>query len=92
MVAVIKPKIAATLDGGPWFDDRILFDPKSKRPEERTQAVARRLRDERPALAVLFPNSLRSALMAWRAGAKRRVGYARGGRGILLTDIHACRL
>ena len=86
IVAVIKPKIAATLDGGPWFDDRIGFDPKSRRAEERSLAVIRRLRRERAEVAVLFPNSVRSALMAWAAGAKRRVGYARGGRGWLLTD------
>ena len=86
IVAVIKPKIAATLDGGPWFDDRIGFDPKSKRAEERSLAVLARLRRERPEVAVLFPNSTRSALMALGSGAKRRVGYARGGRSWLLTD------
>ncbi len=86
IVAVIKPKIAATLDGGGWFDDRIGFDPKSKRAEERSWAVIRRLRSERPDIAVLFPNSYRSALMARVSGAKRRVGYDRGGRGWLLTD------
>ena len=86
MVAIIKPKVAATIDGGPWFDDRIDFDPNSNRPDERTRPVVRRLRQERAELAVLFPNSFRSALMAWRSGAARRVGYARGGRGFLLTD------
>ena len=86
IVAVIKPKIAATLDGGAWFDDRIGFDPKSKRAEERSLAVLGRLRREKPDVAVLYPNSLRSALMAVASGAKRRVGYDRGGRGWLLTD------
>ncbi len=86
IVAVIKPKIAATLDGGPWFDDRIEFDPRSPRVEERSLAVLGRLRRERGDLAVLFPNSVRSALMAFGSGAKRRVGYARGGRSWLLTD------
>ncbi|WP_435005420.1 lipopolysaccharide heptosyltransferase II [Tundrisphaera lichenicola] len=86
MIAVIKPKLAATLDGGPWFEEMVPFDPKSKRPEERSKAVVRRLRGERADLAVLFPNSFRSALMAWRSGARRRVGYDRGGRGFLLTD------
>jgi len=37
-------------------------------------------------LAVLFPNSMRSALVAFFAGANRRVGYDRDGRGLLLTD------
>ena len=86
IIAVIKPKIAATLDGGPWFDAVVGFDPRSKRSEERSLGVIRQLRRERPEIAVLFPNSYRSALMAFASGAKRRVGYARGGRGWLLTD------
>ena len=86
IVAVIKPKIAATLDGGTWFDDQIGFDPRSKRAEERSIAVLGRLRRERAEIAVLFPNSVRSALMAFGSGARRRVGYDRGGRGWLLTD------
>ena len=86
IVAVIKPKIAATLDGGGWFDDRVGFDPRSRRAEDRSWAVVRRLQRERAEVAVLYPNSIRSAWMAVAAGAKRRVGYARGGRGWLLTD------
>ncbi len=83
---MVKPKVAPTLDGGPWFDERVGFDPRSSHPEERTGAVLHRLKAERADLAILFPNSFRSALMAWRSGARRRVGYARGGRGFLLTD------
>ena len=33
-----------------------------------------------------MPNSLRVAWFAWRIGAKRRVGYNRDGRRLLLTD------
>ncbi len=36
-------------------------------------------------LAVLFPNSFRSAVMAWLSGAKIRIGYRTEGRGLLLT-------
>jgi lipopolysaccharide heptosyltransferase II len=36
-------------------------------------------------LAVLFPNSFRSAMMVWLSGAKIRIGYQTEGRGILLT-------
>ncbi len=86
IVAVIKPKIAATLDGSPWFDARIGFDPRSKLADERFARVLPRLRSERADLAVLFPNSFRSAFAAWLSGAKRRIGYSRGGRGLLLTD------
>jgi heptosyltransferase-2 len=86
LVAVVKPGVAATLDGAPWFAERVLFDPRSQDPARRAPAVIRRLQFERADLAVLFPNSFRSAWLAWRAGARRRVGYARGGRGFLLTD------
>jgi lipopolysaccharide heptosyltransferase II len=39
-----------------------------------------------PELALLLPNSFESALAAWYWGARRRVGYAAGGRSSLLTD------
>ena len=34
----------------------------------------------------MLPNSLRSAWLCWRSGARRRVGFSRDARGILLTD------
>jgi heptosyltransferase-2 len=37
-------------------------------------------------LAFLLPNSLSAALIAWTAGARRRLGYALDGRSVLLTD------
>jgi len=48
--------------------------------------VARRLRPQRFDLAVVCPNSASSALIAWMAGARRRIGWSYGGRGFLLTD------
>ena len=36
-------------------------------------------------MAVLLPNSLRTAMVAWLGGAKERIGYVRYGRGPLLT-------
>jgi heptosyltransferase-2 len=36
-------------------------------------------------LAVLFPNSFRSAWQFWRAGVRDRWGYPTSGRGLLLT-------
>src|SRR5262249_39933483 len=38
-------------------------------------------------LAVVFPNSPRSALEAWLARVPRRVGYARAWRNFFLTDV-----
>jgi lipopolysaccharide heptosyltransferase II len=46
---------------------------------------ARSLKKYQFDLAVLFPNSFRSAMMAWLSGAKTRIGYQTEGRGIFLT-------
>lgn len=86
VVAVVRPGVAPVLDGGSWFDDRILCDHRSTIPDHLPRATIARLREEGVDTAVLLPNSFRSALLAWRAGASRRVGYARGGRSFLLTD------
>jgi heptosyltransferase II len=83
-IAVHKPYIAGVLDGSPWFEDRLLFDPCGSW-EERSAAVIRRLRELAVDLAILFPNSFRAAWMAWRGGCRKRIGYARYGRSLLLT-------
>jgi heptosyltransferase II len=54
-------------------------------------SIGRRLRGERFDLALVLPNSPRSALEAWFTGAKRRLGYARSWRGLLLTDAIPAR-
>ncbi|GAC1340536.1 MAG: lipopolysaccharide heptosyltransferase II [Isosphaeraceae bacterium] len=86
IIAVSKPQVAATLEGGRWFDETVVYDPKSDDRARKSWTILSRLRTERFDLAVLFPNSFRSGLMAWLAGASRRIGYDRGDRGKLLTD------
>ncbi|MEM6334177.1 MAG: glycosyltransferase family 9 protein, partial [Planctomycetota bacterium] len=49
-------------------------------------AAARRMRRTGYDVAVVLPNSWRAGLLVWLGGAKRRVGYDRDGRGVLLTD------
>lgn len=84
--ALVKPVVAPVLDGLPFVDSVIRFDPRSKDPGVGPETVIDTLRSIRPDMMVLLPNSFRSALVAWKSGAKRRVGYRRGGRGLLLTD------
>jgi heptosyltransferase-2 len=85
LFAVCKPYVADVLAGSPWFRDVILSDKKGVR-EHRFLAVMRKLRASNPDAAVLFSNSLRVALLARLGGCGRIVGYARYGRGFLLTD------
>jgi heptosyltransferase-2 len=89
LVAVCKPYVADTLAGAPWFAETVFADKRGPR-ERRFWAVARKLREKPLDAAVLFPNSFRTAALAYWGGAKRIVGFARYGRGFLLTDkLHA---
>ena len=91
IAAVCKPYVAGLLDGAPWFDD-VLFLDRQGPWSHRWPTVAWKLRRQRPDLAVLFPNSFRSALVAKLAGSRRIVGFNRYARGWLLTDrLHAAR-
>jgi heptosyltransferase II len=85
LAAVCRPYVSAVLDGAPWFDDVILHD-KTGPHDRRSFGVIGKLRGVRFDAAVLFPNSFRSALLAWLGGCRRRIGFARYGRSMLLTD------
>jgi len=49
-------------------------------------STAKKLKGYRFTHAILFKNSLASAMAAFWAGVPSRIGYAREGRGLLLTD------
>ncbi|MBI3417336.1 MAG: glycosyltransferase family 9 protein [Verrucomicrobia bacterium] len=59
----------------------------SIRPGEGAWSVAQKLRRERFDLALVLPNSPRSALETWLAGISSRIGYAAKWRRWLLTQI-----
>ncbi len=92
IAAVARPLVAPVLAGDdgdkttktPRHQD---FVDEVKMYEKGAEgAVVRWMREGRFELGVLLPNSFRSAWMMWRGGVKRRLGYARGGRSLLLTD------
>jgi heptosyltransferase-2 len=85
VLGILKPYVADVLDGAPWIDEQIHLTADGPW-RQRWPFVAARLRRERIDLALLFPNSFRSALVAWLGSCGRRVGYARQGRTPLLTD------
>lgn len=86
LVAVMRPYVLDTIEGNPWFNDTILYDDKSPDRRRRTLAVMGELRRNKFDVAVLLTNSIRSALVAWFGGCRRRVGYARDGRRLLLNE------
>ncbi len=86
VVSIQRPYVADVLVGTGLVDRMIDWDPRGRGCQASGWRLARRLRAERFDAAVLFPNSLRSAWMAWLSGARRRIGFDRDGRGRLLTD------
>src|SRR4051794_37131240 len=86
LLAVCRPYVAATIEGSPWFDDVILFD-KTGPKARREVGVIRRLRREHVGVAVLFPNSMRTAAVAALGRCRQRIGFDRFGRSLLLTDV-----
>ncbi len=85
LVGIVRPNLAELLAGTDWLDEQWLFDPRSEQRSCRQVALVRRMRRERFDMAVLFPNSLRTAMLAWLGGARQRIGHVWDGRGPLLT-------
>lgn len=86
IVGVMRPVIADTLADSGLVDRTLVYHPRGKSAELRGWRFLARLRAERCDTVILFPNSLRSAWLAWLSGARRRIGFDRDGRGWLLTD------
>lgn len=86
ITAVHRPVIGGVLDGLDLVDRRVVHDVRGQGSGLRGWRLIRELRAKPADVAILFPNSLRSAWTAWVSGAKRRVGMDRDGRRWLLTD------
>lgn len=92
LVGIMRPYVSEVLSGTRWLDREIYFDPRSTNPELTSAALTRQLRKEQLDSVLLLTNSLRSAWIAWRSRIPQRIGYARYGRSLLLTErLHAPR-
>jgi heptosyltransferase II len=74
-------KLAKLWERQPFADELLTFSPS-----ESVWQVGRRLRKKDFTIGLAFPNSIRSALELWLAGIPRRIGVARTGRSLLLTE------
>ncbi len=86
IVGVMRPYVTEVLAGTTLVDRVLIHDPKGKDAATRGFGFLGTLRRERFEIAVVLPNSLRTAAWAWASGAKKTIGYARNGRSLLLTD------
>lgn len=87
ITGVMRPVVADLLAGTDWLDGHVFYDRHGRTPDHRFAAAARRLRSDRADVALVLPNSLSSAALAFAAGARRRVGHAGHRRRWLLTDV-----
>ena len=85
ITGVMRTYVGQVLAGTDWLDDEVFYDRRSKDRGRRTRAVIAKVRSLRPDVAISFPNSFSSGLLAWLSGARDRVGYVRNGRRWMLT-------
>ena len=85
LIGILRPHLADLLGGTDWLDEQWYFNPRAKDPAVGHWALIRRMRREHLDVALLLPNSPRTAILARLGGAKQRIGYSRYGRGPLLT-------
>jgi heptosyltransferase II len=86
---LMKRYVKPLYTGMPWADQLITYrtgKTHAKAGKGQFFDLAARLRSANFDLAVLLPNSFKSALVCKMAGIRRVVGYERDGRSFLLTD------
>src|ERR1017187_2388958 len=74
-----------------WLAHPAVNEIVSLAPGENVFSVGRKLRAGNFDLALVLPNSPRSALEVWLAGIPQRIGYARPWRNFFLTSAVASR-
>lgn len=75
-----RPSVAGVLIDNPHITTLITADERKLAPD-----VARKLKDARYDAVALLTNSFSSGWLAWKLRISRRIGFARGGRSLLLT-------
>jgi heptosyltransferase-2 len=86
LVGIMRPYVAEVLAGTTWLDQRIVYDKPAHRLGVASREVYQSLRAAKLDRIVLLTNSLRTAWMAWRSGARERFGYRGQARSWLLTS------
>jgi heptosyltransferase-2 len=89
LVGVMRPYVAEVLAGSSWFDEVVSYSKRPKPGECSASETVRRLRSARLDRVLLLTNSFRTAWIAWRTGARERIGYRGELRGPLLTHRFA---
>lgn len=86
IIAIGRPPLDQLLVELPSIDRFVRHHPKGSSTSDRGWTWLSQLRELALDWAILFPNSLHTAALAWLGGARRRIGSDRDGRRWLLTD------
>jgi heptosyltransferase II len=87
IVVVARPYVADIYRDQGICDRLVAYDPRGMHAGLRgRERIAAELRGEKFAVALLLQNAFDAAWLAWRAGVRERIGYARDGRSALLTQ------
>jgi heptosyltransferase II len=87
---VARPYVADIYRGQRVCDELIAYDPGGAQTGfSGRERLATELRAKKFDVALLLQNAFDAAWLAWRAGIPKRIGYARDGRTLLLTDAVA---
>ncbi|MDK2970903.1 MAG: heptosyltransferase [Candidatus Sumerlaeota bacterium] len=88
IIALGRRSVTPLFDPHPFVDEVWTIDDRTVGGR---WDAARRLRRCAPDLGFALPNSMNAALLLRLGGVRTRVGYARDGRGLLLTHAIALR-
>lgn len=87
---VARPYVAAIYRDQEICDELIEYDAKGEhRGWSGRERIISELREKKFDVALLLQNAFDAAWLAWRAGIPKRIGYARDGRSLLLTEAIA---
>jgi heptosyltransferase-2 len=87
IVGIHRPYVREVLAGTPWLSRTIVYTPTWQDPVLGWSSSIRRLREERFDLALLFANSLSTAMLAWLGHVRERVGFPGNLRSWALTRV-----
>mgnify|MGYP000017646544 CR=1 FL=1 len=82
---LVRPWVSPVFENNPHIDEIIPYADMHKGVIGRVK-LSRALRREHFCSAILLQNAFDAALLAFLAGIKKRIGYKRDGRRLLLTD------
>ncbi len=87
IVVVVKPWVSEVYWHHPAVSRQIIYDSEGEHRGARGfRKLIEQVRAEHFDAAILFQNAFHAAWMAWCTRIPARIGYAREGRGVLLTE------